>query len=186
MSVGSIVGAAGRWVRQRAPERGTTRTDLIAGVPGAISSVPDGMASSVLTGVNPVHGLYASIFGPIGGGLTSSTRLMVITTTSASALAAGSAIKGFDPGDRERVLFLLTVIAGALMVVAGVLKLGRYTRFVPHSVMIGFLSGVAANIVLGQLADFFGAEVSGPYALARAWDLVTHPAGSTARPPPPA
>lgn len=167
--------AARRWIRELAPERGKARNELIAGVPGAISSVPDGMASSVLTGVNPVHGLYASLFGPIGGGLSSSTRLMVITTTSASALAAGSAIESFDPGDRERVLFLLTVMAGAVMVVAGVLKLGRYTRFVPHSVMIGFLSGVAANIVLGQLADFFGAEVSGPFALARAWDLVTHP-----------
>ena len=167
--------AAIRWIRGRAPEPGSTRTELVAGIPGAISSVPDGMASSVLTGVNPVHGLYASIFGPVAGGLTSSTRLMVITTTSASALAAGSAIKGFDPGDRERVLFLLTVMAGALMVVAGLLQLGRYTRFVPHSVMIGFLSGVAANIVFGQLPDFFGAEASGPYPLAKAWDLLTHP-----------
>lgn len=167
--------SARQWLRSRAPEKGTVRTDLIAGIPGAISSVPDGMASSVLTGVNPVHGLYASIFGPIGGGLTSSTRLMVITTTSASALAAGSAIGGFATEDRSRVLFLLTMLAGALMVVAGLLHIGRYTRFVPHSVMIGFLSGVAANIVLGQLSDFFGATVSGPFALAKAWDLVTHP-----------
>jgi SulP family sulfate permease len=109
---------------------------------------------------------------------------MVITTTSASALAAGSAISGVAEADRSRVLFLLTVMAGALMIIAGVLRLGRYTRFVPHSVMIGFLSGVAANIVFGQLSDFFGAEVSGPYPLARAWDLVTHPgridAGTTA------
>ena len=66
-------------------------------------------------------------------------------------------------------------MAGALMVVAGLLQLGRYTRFVPHSVMIGFLSGVAANIVFGQLPDFFGAEASGPYPLAKAWDLLTHP-----------
>lgn len=166
--------SARKWLRSRAPEKGSLRTDLIAGIPGAISSVPDGMASSVLTGVNPVHGLYASIFGPVGGGLSSSTRLMVITTTSASALAAGSAIGGFAPEDRSRVLFLLTMLAGALMVVAGLFRLGRYTRFVPHSVMIGFLSGVAANIVLGQLSDFFGAKVSGPFALARAWDLVTH------------
>ena len=171
--------AAGRaargWVRGRAPEKGTLRTELIAGIPGAISSVPDGMAASVLTGVNPVHGLYASLFGPIGGGLTSSTRLMVITTTSAAALAAGSALHNVPAGQRSRVLFLLTVLAGALMITAGILRLGRYTRFVPHSVMIGFLSGVAANIVLGQLSDFFGAKASGPYALAKAWDLVTHP-----------
>ena len=163
------------WVRSRLPESGTARLDLVAGIPGAISSVPDGMAASVLAGVNPVHGLYASLFGPIGGGLTSSTRLMVITTTSASALAAGSAISVFSAADRSRVLFLLTVLAGVLMILAGVFKLGRYTRFVPHSVMIGFLSGVGANIVLGQLSDFFGAPVSGAYPLARAWDLLTHP-----------
>lgn len=162
-------------MRGRAPAKGTLRSELVAGIPGAISSVPDGMASSVLTGVNPVHGLYASLFGPIGGGLTSSTKLMVITTTSASALAAGSALSGVQGDQRSRVLFLLTVLAGVLMIVAGVLRLGRYTRFVPHSVMIGFLSGVAANIVLGQMSDFFGADTSGPFALARAWDLLLHP-----------
>ena len=167
--------AARRWLRGRAPERGTTRQELVAGIPGAISSVPDGMAASVLAGVNPVHGLYASLFGPVAGGLSSSTRLMVITTTSASALAAGSALSGVPDADRARVLFLLTVIAGALMILAGIFRLGRYTRFVPHSVMIGFLSGVAANIVFGQLGAFFGATVSGPNALARAWDLLTHP-----------
>jgi len=64
----------------------------MAGLPGAISSVPDGMASGVLAGVSPVAGLYASFAGPIAGGLTSSTRRMMITTTSAAALAASSAI----------------------------------------------------------------------------------------------
>jgi SulP family sulfate permease len=114
-----------------APARGTIRKDLVAGLPGAISSVPDGMAASVLAGVNPVHGLYASIFGPIGGGLTASTRLMVITTTSAAALAAGSAVAAVSTEERPRALFLLTVMAGALMVLAGLAKLGRFTRFVP-------------------------------------------------------
>ncbi len=155
-----------------APRRNTIRKDLVAGLPGAISSVPDGMASSVLAGVNPVHGLYASIFGPIGGGLTASTRLMVITTTSAAALAAGSAVATVPAEERPRALFLLTLIAGALMVLAGIAKLGRYTRFVPHSVMIGFLSGVSANIIFGQLPDLVGAEASGPFALAKAWDLL--------------
>lgn len=164
-----------RALRSLAPEKGSLKADLVAGIPGAISSVPDGMASGVLAGVNPVHGLYASIFGPIGGGLTASTRLMVITTTSAAALAAGSALASVPAAERPQSLFLLTVLAGAVMLAAGLLRFGRYTRFVPHSVMIGFLTGVAANIVLGQLGDLTGADVSGPFALAKAWDLVTHP-----------
>jgi len=164
----------GRWLRGIAPERRTWKQDLVAGVPGAISSVPDGMAASVLAGVNPVQGLYASIFGPVGGGLTQSSRLMVITTTSAAALAAGSAVQDVPAEGRGEALWLLTLIAGAVMVLAGLARLGRYTRFVPHSVMIGFLTGVAANMVLGQLPDFFGVDVSGDLALTKAWDLVLH------------
>ena len=161
-----------RWLADVAPERATLKQDLVAGIPGAISSVPDGMAAGVLAGVNPVHGLYASIFGPVGGGLTSSSKLMVITTTSAAALAAGSAVAGVPAERRSEALFLLTLIAGGLMVVAAILRMGRFTRFVPHSVMIGFLTGVAVNIVLGQLPDLVGSDVSGDTALAKAWHLL--------------
>jgi SulP family sulfate permease len=77
------------------------------------------MDSAVLIGVNPVHGLYASFAGPVAGGLTASTRLMVITTTTAAALAGGSAVSALD-GDRcPEALFLLTVLAGLVMVAAG-------------------------------------------------------------------
>jgi sulfate permease, SulP family len=164
--------ASQRWLRGLAPGRKTWKPNLVAGLPVAISSVPDGMAASVLAGVNPVQGLYASVFGPVGGGLTSSSRLMVITTTSAAALAAGSAVQDVPPETRGRALFLLTLIAGALMIVAGLVRLGRYTRFVPHSVMIGFLTGVAVNMVLGQLPDLLGAEASGDVALTKAWDML--------------
>ncbi|GAA1552714.1 SulP family inorganic anion transporter [Kribbella sancticallisti] len=157
------------------PERRHLRADAVAGLPGAISSVPDGMACAVLAGVNPIHGLYASFAGPVGGGLTSSTRLMVITTTGAASLAAGSAIEDVNPAERPQALFLLTVIAGAVMVLAGVARLGRYTRFVSHSVMIGFLTGIAVNIVFGQLADLTGAEAGGEFAVAKAIDVVAHP-----------
>ena len=84
--------AVGDWLTSVRPDRRTLGRDAIAGVPGAIGSVPDGMASALLVGVNPVFGLYASMAGPIGGGLAASTRLMVITTTTASALAAGSTL----------------------------------------------------------------------------------------------
>lgn len=166
--------AAAGALREVRPRRATLREDVLAGVPGAISSVPDGMASSVLVGVNPVYGLYASAFGPIAGGLTTSTRLMVVTTTGAAALAAGSALSGVGADDRDGSLFLLVVLAGAAMIVAGALRLGRYTRFVSHSVMIGFLTGVAVNIVLGQVPELLGVSASGGFAAAKAADALRH------------
>ncbi|WP_225929320.1 SulP family inorganic anion transporter [Rhodococcus opacus] len=152
-----------------------TRTDVVAGIPGAIGSVPDGMASGVLAGVSPVHGLYASMAGRLFGGFSTSTRLMVVTTTSASALAAGSALTGVAPDDRPAALVLLTFIAGVAMILAAVLRLGRYTRFVSHSVMTGFLMGIAANIVFGQLPTLLGTDAEGEVSVTKAFDALTRP-----------
>jgi sulfate permease, SulP family len=162
-----------RWLRSVRPDRRDLKTDAVAGVPGAIGSVPDGMAASVLAGVNPVYGLYASFAGPIVGGLTARTKLMVIAPTSAAALAVGSALTGIDPNERAEALFLITLLAGGLMILAAVFRLGRYVRFVSHSVMIGFLTGVAVNIVLGQIPDLAGAPADGPFALAKTLDVLT-------------
>jgi SulP family sulfate permease len=162
-------------VRSLRPELGTLRQDAVAGVPGAIASVPDGMASAVLVGVNPVYGLYASMAGPIGGGFAVSTRLMVVTTTTAAALAAGSSLGAFSGADRPEALFILSVLAGVMMIAAGVLRWGRFTRFVSVSVLTGFLTGVAVNIILGQLGDLLGSPQKGSPALVKAWNVVTHP-----------
>jgi sulfate permease, SulP family len=164
-----------KWWRSVRPGPGELKSEAVAGLPGAIGSVPDGMASAVLAGVSPVFGLYASFAGPVAGGLTASTRLMVITTTTASALAAGSVLATVDPSEKEASLFLLVILAGALMVLAGVLKLGRFTRFVSHSVMIGFLTGVAANIIFGQIPDLTGAEAEGATSVAKGIDVLLHP-----------
>lgn len=171
------VGAAVRgWVGARLPEKRHLKADLVAGLPGAIASVPDGMASGVLAGVSPIHGLYASLVGPVFGGMQTSTKLMVITTTSASALAAGSALAEVPDADKSSALILLTLLAGAIMIVAALLRLGRYTRFVSHSVMTGFLTGIAVNIVFGQFPDLAGADAEGSFSAEKAFGVLLHPA----------
>ena len=174
-SAGSAASGARRRLSGLAPGRTTWRADLFAGLPNAISNVPDGMACGVLAGVSPVSGLYASFIGPIVGGFGTSTRLMVITTTSAASLAAASGITGSDSAHRAGALALLTLFAGVFMVAAGIAHLGRYTRFVSHSVMLGFLTGIAVNIILGQLPDLTGSSPSGTSRAAKAFNLLLHP-----------
>ena len=62
-----------------------------------------------------------------------------------------------------------------MMIAAGLLRLGRYTRFVSVSVLTGFLTGVAVNIILGQLGDLLGSPQKGRPAIVRAWNVLTHP-----------
>lgn len=162
-------------VRGALPGGRPTRADLIAGLPGAIGCVPNGMAAGTLAGVSPVHGLYASMAGPLFGGIATSTTLMIVTTTNASALAAGSALGSVEPGDRAASLTLLTLVAGVVMVVAGAVRLGRYTRFVSHSVMTGFLLGIAANIVFSQAANLTGARPGDGSPVEKAWRVLVHP-----------
>ena len=134
---------------------------MIAALINAVVSVPDGLASAALAGVNPVYGLYTSIAAPIGGSLLVSAQLMQIATTSASALAAGQAIASYPPAQRDQALFLLVLLTGVFLGIFGLLRLGRLVRFVSHAVMIGFLSGVAVVLVLDQLAPLVGLSPRG-------------------------
>ena len=163
------------WLAGVRPRRADLKADALAGLPGAISSVPDGMACAVLAGVNPAFGLYASLAGRIGGGLTTSSKMMIVTTTTAASLAAGSALQSIASEDRGGALVMLTMLTGVVVIAAGLLRLGRYIRFVSRSVMVGFLSGVAVNIILGQLPDLTGVQTNGGTAAQKAWYVLTHP-----------
>ncbi|MDQ3802679.1 MAG: SulP family inorganic anion transporter, partial [Acidobacteriota bacterium] len=132
------------------------RKDTVAGLVNAVVSVPDGLACAALAGVNPVYGLYTSIAAPIGGSLLVSAQLMQIATTSASALAAGQAIAGYPAEQRDAALFLLVALVGVALALFGLLGVGRLVRFVSHAVMTGFLIGVAAVLILDQLAPLVG------------------------------
>jgi SulP family sulfate permease len=167
--------AVSRFLHEVRPEKANLRKDAVAGLTGSVGAVPDGMANSLLVGVSPIHGLYASFAGRVAGGLSTSSALMVVTTTSAASLAAGSAISRESPANRPEALFLLALLTGVIMVLAGAFRLGRFARFVTQSVMIGFLSGVALNIIFSQLEDLVGADADGPFPLANALDVIAHP-----------
>lgn len=137
------------------------RRDAVAGINVAIANVPDGLANGVLVGVNPVFGLYATMVGPFVGGLLSSTRLMVVTTTAAASLTAGQALTTFSGESRERALFLMVVIVGLVQITGGLVGMARLTRYISYSVTIGFLTGVAALLILSQLPTVAGMEASG-------------------------
>jgi sulfate permease, SulP family len=141
--------------------------ETMAGLAGAIGSVPDGMATAVLAGANPMAGLYASFAGPVAGGLMQSTTVMVVATTSAAAVTTAE-VMNTGPSDPIRTLATLTILAGAFMLLATALGFARLMRFVSASVMAGFMFGVGLILILGQLADATGVKTSGDNTLEKA------------------
>ena len=128
----------------------TAASDAIAGMTLGIESIPDAMASALLAAVNPIHGVYAVMLATPVGALFASSVFMSVQTTSAMSLIVASVPQVHSGDNAVAALFALAIVTGILMIVAGLLKLGKMLRFVPHSVMTGFLNGIAILIILGQ------------------------------------
>ena len=156
------------------PGRSSLRDDGVAGLNSAVASVPDGLASGLLAGVNPIYGLYACMAGPIAGGIVSSTQLLIVATTSASSLAAGQALGGLSSPARDNALFVMVLLIGAFQIVFGLLRLGRLARFVSYSVMTGFLTGIAVLTVLSQLPTVTGYAAIGGNKVIQTLDLLAN------------
>lgn len=149
--------------------------DVIAGLVQGVASVPSGLASAALAGVNPIAGIYTSALAPLAGGLLVSAQRMHISATAASALAAGEAIGAYPQAQRMEAMALVTVAAGAFLALFSLLRVGRLMKYVSQAVMTGFLTAVAVVVVLDQTAPLVGydpPEGSKPFQM---WSLLTTP-----------
>ena len=86
------------------------------------------MANAILAGVNPLYGLYAAMIGPAVGALFTSSQLLIISSTSAAALAANQSLAGLAGDARDRALFLMVVLIGVFQIVLALLRAGQLIR----------------------------------------------------------
>jgi len=128
----------------------STKDDVLSGLTVALALVPEAVAFAFVAGVNPLVGLYAAfmvglITASIGGrpgmisGATGSMAVVMV------ALVAEHGVE---------YLFAAVVLTGIIQITAGVLRLGKFIRMVPHPVMLGFVNGLAIVIFLAQLQNF--------------------------------
>jgi SulP family sulfate permease len=156
-------------------QRSTLRKDAVAGLVLGVQSVPDGLATGLLAGVNPLSGLYGYMVGLAGGALVTSSAFMAVQGTGAMAMIVVDVPAVHQASDPARALFTLSILTGVVMLIAGLLRLGSLLRFVSSAVMVGFINAVGINIILGQLANFTGFISDGPNRLVRAFDTLIHP-----------
>ena len=126
--------------------------DLIAGVIVAIIALPLSIALALASGVEPACGVYTAIAAGFFVSLLGGSRVQIAGPTAAfaSIVAGIVATHGMDG------LVIATILAGILLILMGVFKLGSLIKFIPYTITTGFTAGIAVTIVIGQIKDFLG------------------------------
>ncbi|MFU8797428.1 MAG: SulP family inorganic anion transporter, partial [Gammaproteobacteria bacterium] len=132
---------------------GNIRADLLAGMVVALALIPEAIAFSIIAGVDPKVGLYASFCIAVVMAIVGGRPGMISAATGAMALLMVTLVKehGLD------YLLAATILTGILQIIAGFLKLGSLLRFVSKSVITGFVNALAILIFMAQLPEFYGA-----------------------------
>ncbi len=126
--------------------------DLTAGVIVAIIALPLSIALALASGVTPEQGLYTAIIAGFVISMLGGSRVQIAGPTAAFAtIVAGIVAENGFSG-----LVLATLIAGVLLIIMGVLKLGSLIKFIPYTITTGFTTGIAVTLIIGQLKDFLG------------------------------
>jgi SulP family sulfate permease len=172
------------WLLQRVPALDSLRRyswralggDLTAGLTVATVAVPQAMAYAILAGVPPQYGLFTAIVMTGVGALLDSSRQLINGPTNAISIALLSALAVVPDGERVSAAVLLALLVGAVQLGIALLRLGDLTRYVSHSVIVGFTVGAGALLVLDQLKNLLGLAARGSaedHFLKRFWLSLT-------------
>ena len=143
--------------------------NIVAGVIVGVVALPLAMAFAIASGARPEQGLYTAIFGGALVTLFGGSRLQIAGPTGAFiAILAGVTAKYGFAG-----LQLATLMAGVMLVLMGVARMGGVIKFIPAPVIVGFTAGIGVIIFVGQWPDFLGLPpVSGAHFHEKLWRLV--------------
>lgn len=136
------------------------RNDVLSGITVALALIPEAVAFAFVAGVDPLVGLYAafmiglitSIFGGRPGMISGATGALAVVMVS--LVAEGNSMGTPSENLGLYYLFLTVILMGFIQVLAGLFKLGKFVRLIPHPVMMGFVNGLAIVIFLSQLGMF--------------------------------
>ena len=126
------------------------KNEILSGLTVALALVPEAVAFSLIAGLSPLTGLYAAFMMGLVTSILGGRPGMISGATGAIAVVLVSLVKSHG----VEYIFATVILAGAIQMLAGVLRLGKFIRLVPHSVMFGFVNGLAIVIFLSQLDQF--------------------------------
>lgn len=131
------------------------KNEVLAGIVVALALIPEAIAFSILAGVDPMVGLYASFIIAVVISFVGGRPAMISAATGAMAIVIVSLVK--DHG--LQYLLAATILTGFIQIALGYLKIARFMKFIPNAVMLGFVNSLAILVFLAQTPHFIGGNV---------------------------
>ncbi|MDQ0808165.1 SulP family sulfate permease [Priestia megaterium] len=131
---------------------GNVKGDILSGIVVALALIPEAIAFSIIAGVDPMVGLYASFCIAVVMAFVGGRPAMISAATGAMALLMVTLVK--DHG--IQYLFATTILTGVIQLIFGIFKIARFMKFIPRSVMVGFVNALAILIFMAQVPHFVG------------------------------
>lgn len=126
------------------------KNEVLSGLTVALALIPEAVAFSIIAGVPPLSGLYAAFLIGLIASVLGGRPGMISGATGAIAVVVAPLVRDYGLD----YLFAAVILMGIIQIAAGILRLGKFVRLVPHSVMFGFVNGLAIVIFLAQLEQF--------------------------------
>lgn len=130
--------------------------NIMAGIVVALALIPEAIAFSIIAGVDPMVGLYAAFIIATVTAIVGGRPAMISGATAAVALVVTPLVKEHG----VQYLFAATILMGIIQLLLGILKVGRLMKFIPRSVMIGFVNALGIMIFLSQIEHIFGISIA--------------------------
>ncbi len=135
--------------------------DLVAGLTVALFTIPQAMAYALIANMPPIAGIFAAVAASILGAAFGSSEFLVDGPTNAISVVLAANVAVLTAGHQPmRMMFLLTLMVGAMQLAAAVARIGTFTRFVSEPVLTGFTAGAGIYIAVNQLPGLLGIEKS--------------------------
>lgn len=152
LALRSLLPTAQQWTRYRQQWFAAPRADVLAGILVALALIPEAIAFSIIAGVDPQVGLYASFIIAMTIAFVGGRPAMISAATGAMALLMVTLVRDFG----LEYLFAATILTGVLQILFGWAGLARYLKFVPRAVMVGFVNALAILIFMAQFPQLIG------------------------------
>jgi len=150
------------------------RPNLISGLTTATIALPQNMAYALILGINPIYGIYASIFSMLTASIFNLSSYIIVGPTNMMAVALYSSLNNFQGEGYLEVIFLTTFLIGLFQFLLVSFHLGELIKYVSHPVVVALSHGAAILILFSQIENFTGVSVTGANVLTKSWQFINN------------